>query len=87
MSADSDGLRMDRRTTCVLEGVDDEWIIDDLDCADELREAIATVREDHDAEEIVETSIWLLKAYWNDNTDEVWVSAFGYNGGYEVVGE
>lgn len=61
------------------------WDVDDLDCAEELRDAVKTVREDSDESVVVEgDSIWMYEVYWNDNTDSVWVSLFGYHGGFEV---
>jgi hypothetical protein len=72
------GMTLEQATKCDIEGVDE------MDCADKLKEAVEKVREDHDHEKIIETNIWLLKVNWNENTDDVWVAAYGYNGGYEV---
>jgi hypothetical protein len=76
---------LERNTTCQIEGVDDTWEIRELDYGEELAEAIETVRADHDETAIVDSdSPWVLKVYWNENTDSVWVSTFGYHGGFSV---
>lgn len=84
---DEEPETLSRRTSCNLSGVDDEWDIEAMDCGDELKDAIQAVRENHDESRIVETdTVWILRAYWNDNTDSVWVGAFGYYGGFEAMG-
>lgn len=57
---------MNQAMSCQLSGVSEEWEIDELDCADELREAIEAVRDDHELEPTIKTSPWLLEPYWNE---------------------
>lgn len=78
-------ITLEQATSCQLGGVDETWVVDELDCADELKDAIQSVQDDHDEERLVVTdTVWILKVHWNDNTEEVWVGTFGYNGGYKV---
>jgi hypothetical protein len=78
-------MKLRHRTTADVQFEDDDWDIAGKDYEDELREAIATAREDHDAEIVVEPDdIYLFKVRWNENTDSVWVSVFGYSLGLEV---
>ena len=77
-------MTLEQRTNCQLGGVEETWVVDEMENSDELKDAIAAVREDHDEEYVIESNIWQLKVHWNENTDSVWVATFGYNGGYEV---
>lgn len=75
---------LEQRTNCQLDGVDETWVVDEQSEAAELKQAISDVRDDHDEERVIESGVWQLKVYWNENTDSVWVGTYGYNGGYEV---
>lgn len=78
-------MKLTTNTTCRLDGVDDEWDVESLDYADELKDAIETVRDDHDEEVIVQAeSIWIHRVHWNENTDSVWVGTYGYNRGMTI---
>ncbi len=51
---------------------DDDWVIEDTEYAEEFREAVETVREDHDAEVMVDANdMYQLRVRWNDPTDEI----------------
>ena len=79
---------LERLTKCQLSGVNDEWDIDDMECADELRDAIQTVRDDHDHEvRLEEPPLWLLEVKWNEKREQVVVGTFGYHGEFEPAGE
>lgn len=76
---------LEQTTTVDLGGVPESCGIDAMDCADELREEIATVRADHDHEAVVENPpFWLLEVAWNDARDEIEVTAFGIHSSYSV---
>jgi len=83
-----DGVVLQTRTTCQLNGVDDEWNTAELDFGAEIEEAIKVAEERRppleDAVVVESDSIWLFRIYWNENTDSVWVSRYGYHGGMEV---
>lgn len=82
------GIDLSTRTTCELEGVDDEWNTANMECGDEIEEAIRTVREDREESvTVADGSLWMFRVYWNENTDSVWVGRFAYHGGMEVVEE
>jgi len=79
-------MKLQTRTECNIGGVDDEWDTEDIEEGGKLEQAIDEVKEDHSVDQIVDAaeSIWLFRVYWNDNTDSVWVSRYGYNGGMEA---
>lgn len=78
-------MNLETATTCQLQDVEDTWAVDDLDYGDELRDAIATVRDDHDEEVLIDSGrIWMHKVVWNEKTDSVWVETFGYNRGMTI---
>lgn len=81
-------MKLSTHTTCRLDGVDDEWDVESLDYTEELKDAIETVRNDHDEEIIVESdSVWIHKVSWNEKTECVWVGTYGYNRGMTVKEE
>lgn len=50
----------------------DDWEIEGYNYEAEFREAVETVRDDHDEEVLVEAdSLYYLRVRWNDETDEV----------------
>lgn len=81
-------MKLERKTSCQLNQVEDTWEFEQLDNPEKLKNAIVAVIEDHDEEVLIETDgLWILNVHWNDNTDSVWVAMFGYYGGMEVQTE
>ena len=82
------GIALETRTTCKLQGVDDSWDTADMGVGGEVESAIETVAKNRDEEVVIPgENLWMYKVYWNENTDSVWVSRYGYNGGMEVDDE
>jgi hypothetical protein len=74
-------------TTCELNGINDEWPVDSLDKADELRDAIETVRADHDHEQLIDEEFpWIIRVSYNDKRECVCCNVYGYHGEYVVKG-
>jgi len=68
-----------------LGGVSETWDIDGLDCADELRDAIESVCDDHDHEATIEEMpIWQLRVAYDEEQKRPVVAAYGFKAEYSV---
>jgi len=77
-------MQGERVLTADLE-LNDEWDIEGSDREDEFRDAVETVRDNHDSEVFVEAeSLYHLKVRWNDSTDEVRFDVLAAAGTYVV---
>jgi len=55
-----------------LDFEDGDWDVEGTDYEEEFREAVETVRDDHDQEVLVEAdSLYYLNVRWNDPTDTI----------------
>jgi len=67
---------------------DGDWTFDDeeADYIDEFRDAVETVRDDHDEEVLVQADgPYNLRVRWNDKTDEVRFDVYGLSRTYVLV--
>ncbi len=65
---------------------DDDWVIEDTEYAEEFRDAVETVREDHDAEVMVDANdMYQLRVRWNDPTDEIRFDVYGISETFRLV--
>ena len=68
-----------------LGGVSQTWDINGLDCADELRDAIEAVCDDHDHVATVgEMPIWQLRVEYDEDQHRPVVAAYGFKAEYSV---
>jgi hypothetical protein len=65
----------------------DDWEVDpEADYAAAFHDAVETVRDDHDAEVLIEADeLYVLKVYWNTKTSEVRFAVFGHHGTWKVT--
>jgi len=66
----------------------EDWTIEGTHYEEEFRDAVETVREDHDAKVLVDADeLYKIRVRWNDPTDEIRFDFYGISETFRLVDE